>query len=346
MEANVRRIQVFVILLFSLWLVGCSATSNQAATAVSDSSTAVSGNVLTLPPLSPVALEGRPLKVVASTSIIGDVVGRVGGEAIDLTTLMGPGQDPHSYEPGAQELTAVADADVIFVNGWDLEETLARNLEKISGDVPVVPISANIEPRIFADTPAGAADDHDHDGRVDPHVWFSIENVKQWVKNTEQVLSSLDPANKETYQKNAAAYLSELADLEKEVETKLAQIPSDKRFLVTNHNAFGYFARDYDFTVLGTVIPNLSSLAEPSASDLAMLSAAMEEHGICTIFTETTANETLAKTVAAEVSGCPEVKVIPLFTGALGAPGSGADSYIGMYRANVDAIVSGLAPAN
>ena len=138
---------------------------------------ATDAEMLTLPELTAAELDGAPLKVVATTSIIGDVVAQVGGKAIDLTTLMGPGQDPHSFEPSARELTAVADAHVIFVNGWDLEEALAQDLADIAGDVPLVPISANIEPLAFGeDGHEAEADEHDH-GSVDPHVWFSAANV-------------------------------------------------------------------------------------------------------------------------------------------------------------------------
>lgn len=319
--------------------------------------------ILTLPVLSAADLNGDPLRVVASTSIIGDVVSRVGGEAIDLTVLMGPGQDPHSYEPAARDLTEVARAQVIFVNGWNLEENLVEDLEAIGEDAPVVPISANIAPLAFGegddDHEEGEAhqdgeeheegDDHDeeeehehHQGGADPHVWFSVPNVEQWVENVLRALSDLDPANAERYEANAVAYLEELLELEDYAAEQLGQVPQADRLLVTNHDAFGYLAEDYGLTVLGTVIPSTSTLAEPSASDLAELISAMNENGVCTIFTETSVSDSLAQTVAAELTDCDDVRVLKLYTGALGPPGSGADSYVGMYRANVDEIVSGL----
>lgn len=115
-----------------------------------------------------------------------------------------------------------------------------------------------------------------------------------------------------------------------------------KMTTTNTHDAFGYFAQEYDFTVLGTVIPNLSTLAEPSAGDVAGLIEKMKEHDVCTIFTETTVSDTLVQTVAAELEGCDEVKVLQLYTGAIGPEGSGAESYIGMFRTNVDIIVEGL----
>ncbi|HEY54484.1 MAG TPA: zinc ABC transporter solute-binding protein [Caldilineae bacterium] len=332
-----------------LWLAaGCTPTtktpSNPPATSQASEqlqTDATDLEMLTLPALSAIPLDSRPLRVVATTSIIGDVVTQVGGDTIELTTLMGAGQNPHSYQPAAKDLTVVSQADVIFINGWDLEEALVADLEAIGENAFIVPVSANIEPLPFRNPQKEAGDNHEGGG-PDPHVWFSIHNVEQWVKNVEQVLSELDPVHAETYSANAAAYLADLAALDEYAKTRLASIPPEKRVLVTNHGALGYFARDYDFEVLGTVIPGMSTLAEPSASDLANLIATMQEHGVCTIFTETTVSDALAQTVAAELSGCDEVKVLPLYTGAVGPPGSGADSYIGMFHANVDTIARGL----
>jgi len=299
------------------------------------------GEILTLPKLEPVDLGGESLQVVATTSIIGDVVAGIGGDAIVLTTLMDAGENPHSYEPAAKDLTAVAEADIIFVNGWNLEETLVDDLENIGEDAIVVPVSANIEPMAFAGHDEGSGDEHNHSG-PDPHVWFSIHNVEQWTENIESILAGADPTHAEMYETNASAYLAQLQALDAEIKDQLAGIPVTDRYLITNHYALSYFARDYDFEVLGSIIPGMSTLAEPSANDLVDLIGTMEAQGICTIFTETTVSDTLAQTVAAELSGCDEVKVLPLYTGALGPTGSGADSYIGMVRANIDTILEGL----
>ena len=326
--------------------------------------------MLTLPALAALDLGGEPLRVVATTSIIGDVVAQVGGDAIALTTLMGPGQDPHSYEPAARDLTAVADAHVIFVNGWDLEEGLIEDLISIGENAIIVPISAGIEPLDFAgdhshedeheeeahdehddedhsdaehDDEEHSDDDHDHShSGADPHVWFSIHNVEQWVENAATVLSTLDSAHADAYAANADAYLAELAELETYVEGQIAAIPVDGRYLVTNHEALAYFAAAYDFTVLGTVIPGASTVAEPSASNLADLIETMAANDVCTVYTETTVSDSLAQTVASELDTCDEVQVLPLYTGALGPEDSGADSYIGMYRSNIDTIVAGF----
>jgi ABC-type Zn uptake system ZnuABC Zn-binding protein ZnuA len=333
---------LWIGLFLLLWLlIGCSGAGDVAETAVSPTTNQAAGTeILSLPKLTAVNLESNPLQVIASTSIIGDVVAQVGGDAIALTTLMAAGQDPHSYEPGAQELTAVAQADVIFVNGWDLEEALAKDLETIGQDVPVVAISANIEPLMLNGDHNEEAD-HEHSG-ADPHVWFDVQNVIQWTENVAQVLTELDPANATTYGSNAAAYMAELIALESDVRDQLAILPPENRVLVTNHDSFSYFARAYDFEILGTVLPSNSTVAEPSASDLIDLVSLMETHAVCTIFTETTVSDSLSQTVAAELNSCDAVKVVSLYTGAIGPAGSGADSYIGMFRDNVAAIVAGL----
>lgn len=336
MKMGKRPFPVWLVLLCLLFLVACGGQAEvEPETALSP---------LSLPQLDPVALDSAPLQVVATTSIIGDVVAQVGGEAIALTTLIAPGQDPHSFEPSAQALTAVANAHVIFINGWDLEEALVYDLEEIGEGVPLVAISANIEPLTLGDTDhEGDEDEDDHvDSGVDPHVWLAVPNVIQWVENVAQVLSDLDPANAETYERNAAVYLAELQVLEDFVTAELATIPVENRFLVTNHDSLSYFAQAYDFIILDTVLPGNSSLAEPSASDLTALIQLMAEHKVCTIFTETTVSSSLAETAAGELANCDVVQVLPLYTGAIGSAGSGADSYIGMFRANVAVILEGV----
>jgi ABC-type Zn uptake system ZnuABC Zn-binding protein ZnuA len=335
------------LLVMSIFLAtGCAPTTSdtQTETAVSAQTQSAESQLamLSLPELTTADLNGVPLKVVATTSIIGDVVAQVGGDVIDLTMLMQPGQDPHSYEPGAQDLTAVAAADIIFVNGWDLEETLVHNLESIGQNVPMVPISANIMPLAFGgDKHNQDSGESDHSA-ADPHTWFSIQNVQQWVENSETVLSQRDPEHADIYAQNAATYQAELEKLSTYAEAELGSIPPEKRFLITNHDSLGYLAQAYNFEVLGTVIPGTSTLSEPSAKDMAALIAVMNEYHVCTLFTETTVSDSLAKTVAAELTDCEAVNVVSLYTGSLGPVGSGAGSYIEMFRANVDAIVAGL----
>ncbi|NDJ53636.1 MAG: zinc ABC transporter substrate-binding protein, partial [Chloroflexi bacterium] len=186
----------------------------------------------------------------------------------------------------------------------------------------------------------GEHDHHDHSGG-DPHTWMIPSNVMTWTHNIAESLATLDPANAEAFEAGEEAYEAELAELEAYVQEQVALIDESARKIVTNHDAFGYFADRYGFEVIGTVIPSQSTMAEPSASDLADLIEVMEEEGVTVIFTETTVSDSLARTVADEIGS--EVQVLVLFTGALGGPGSGAETYIDMIRFNVDQFVAGLA---
>ena len=326
-------------------LIGTACTDAQVATGSDQGQYQSGSNRLSLPPVEPVQLDDRPLRIVATTSIIGDVVANVSGSDVELITLMAYEQDPHSFEPSAGELKAVAAADVVFVNGWDLEEGLVDDLVTIAGDTPVVAVGANIDPLVPDDSShdAGTATDADHDhGQIDPHTWFSVPNVKQWVENISQILGDLDPVNAASYENNAQSYLLELEGVDNYLHEQIANIPVDKRNLVTNHGVFNYFAQEYGLQIIGTIIPSTSTQAEPSAGDLAELIKSMEKSGVCTIFSDIASNDNLAQTVAMELSGCDEVEIVPLHTGSLGPPGSEADSYIGMLRVNVDKIVKSL----
>ena len=166
--------------------------------------------------------------------------------------------------------------------------------------------------------------------------------MRQWVDNVATVLSALDPANAAAYGARAEAYTAELNQLAQELATQLATVPATNRKIVTNHNVFTYFAAEYGFEVIGTVIPNASTTAEPSARSVANLVQLMQAEGVCTIFTENTANSQLAETIGRELRHCSAVQVLPLFTDALGPAGSGADSYLGLMRTNAATIVAGL----
>lgn len=327
------------LFLIFLLLAACQADEN-GGPAVGEEGLAP----LTLPELAPVDLvEGERLRVVATTDVIGDVVSRVGGETVDLTTLIGAGQDPHGYQPAPSDLIRAAEGHVIFVNGWQLEEGLLRDLENAAAGVPLAPVSANITPLASGHEEEDEGDEQEH-GVVDPHVWLDPHLVRQWVENVRQALSALDPVHAAEYDANAAAYLEELDDLIQYATERLETIPAERRKLVTNHESLAYFARAFDFEVIGAVIPSASTVSEPSAQSLAGLVDRMEEAGVCTIFADHAVNQSLAEAAAAELRGCAEVAVLPLYTGSLGPAGSGAESYVGMMRLNVDTIVAGLSP--
>lgn len=286
-----------------------------------------------LPTLSPVARgEGEPLRVVATTTIVGDVVARVGGDAILLTVLLPIGADPHTYEPTPADLAAVSQAHVLFINGLGLEGFLERTLRNVGGDLPVVPISAGILPRPLEEH----AEEH-APGEWDPHVWLDVRNVMVWVENTRRVLSALDPDHADLYAANATAYRQELEALDTWIQEQVTQVPPQNRKLVTNHPAFGYLANRYGFEQVAAVYP-ISPGAEPSAREIAQLEETIRQFGVPAVFAETTVNPKLAEQMARDTG----VRLVTLYTGSLGPPGSGAETYVAMMQYNIRAIVKAL----
>lgn len=339
-EENTSRSPVafsllIVLLIVALALVSCDGNVATPAPAVAPDAIEDEEATLILPELEPTESDDRLLHVVATTDVIGDVVEQVGGDQISLVTLMATGQDPHSYEPSTGDLAAVADANVIFVNGWGLEESVLNTIERTAEHGPLVPISAGV-------TPLRMGEGEGQPGSVDPHVWLDPHNVIQWTENVAASLGALNPANAETYSANADAYGAQLEDLIDFIEAQTMQIPADKRKLVVTHDSLNYFAQRFGYDVVGAVITGSSTLAEPSAGELADLIAVMEEAGVCTVFVESTVNRSLAETVAGELATCDDVQIGELFTGSLGPEGSPAGSYIGMMRTNMDAIVGAL----
>jgi ABC-type Zn uptake system ZnuABC Zn-binding protein ZnuA len=327
----------YFVLMALLLLAACQ--SNQSA----EEATAV---FATMPTIEPANVDGRLLRVVATTSIVGDVVAQVGGANIELTTLMQPGQDPHSYTMSPGDMVALTHADLIFVHGWNLEESLLGDIAAVAQEqgIPVVPVAAGVTPLLGGVHGHEEEEAHEEeaDGVADPHTWMAVPNVQIWVENIAAALTARQPEMAAGVAERTAVYQQALQQLDGRIRTETAVLSDADRILVTNHDALGYFADAYGFTIVGTVIPGLSTLAEPSANDLAALTTTMAESGVCIVYSETTANNTLAQTVAAELTNCPTVKVLPLHTGALGAPGSGADSYMGMMEQNLATIMGSV----
>jgi manganese/iron transport system substrate-binding protein len=288
------------------------------------------------------------LKVVATTNIVGDVVAQVGGDQIELTTLMGVGVDPHSYVPTPSHTAAIHDAHVVFANGAGLETNLEEMVQAAGGSAVHVSLSDQLDllaldgehdpqPSPGGESPQRVAvPDHDHSD-VDPHVWFSVPNVKQWVRTIEDTLSAMDPDGAERYSANAEQYTRTLNELDAWVKDRVATIPQANRTLVTSHKTFGYFAERYGLEQLGAVYP-VNPSSDPSAQEIAELEDAIRSHGASAIFVESTVNPKLADQVARDTG----VALVPLFTGSLGGPGSGVESYADLIRFDTDAIVRAL----
>ena len=291
-----------------------------------------------LPELEPLELAaGRKLRAIATTSILGDIVRNVAGDAIELTVLLQIGRDPHSYQPVPSDLTAVSRADAVFASGFGLEEFLVDMLQNAGGERLLLYVSAGIEPREGeAHEEEDEPEENDH-GAVDPHVWLDVRHVEVWTDNIAQVLSAMDPANAAAYRDNAVAYKAQLAELDRWIVDQIALIPTENRRLVTNHEAFGYYAERYGLEQVGAVYP-VSPAAEPSAQDIARLETAIKELGVRAVFTESTVNPRLAQRIAQDTG----VKLVQLYSGSLGGPGTGAETYIDFMRYNTDAIVAAL----
>ena len=385
------------------------------------------------------------LQVVGSHSILTDVIANVAGDAADVTSLMPLGADPHSFQPTPSDLTALADADVVFINGMMFEEGLLETIENAADGMNLVTASACVEIIPFgghdhdheegeehdhegeehdhegeeASAEAGEmsaiaqlcathyaemeaiheaghdheegedhdhegeeeaheeGEDHDHDhheaetlgalytldcseghdhegeeeaheegeahehnhGACDPHVWMEPHNVMYWTMLIRDTLIKLDPANEDVYTANAASYLGELDALAHDVVMPMVEsVPEENRILITNHDAFGYFATRYEFEVVGTIIPSLSTLADPSAADVAEIIDLIEAEGVPAIFAETTVSDDLAQQIAEETGA----QVYTLYSGSLSEADGPASTYVDYIRYNVTTIVEAL----
>ena len=284
-----------------------------------------------------------PLHVVATFSVLGDLTQAVGGDAIQLTTLIGPGVDAHTYDPSPADLAMLEQADVIVENGLGFEPWLDNFLDSTNFQGERIIASDGIVPRHADETEhdeeAGQDDDQAHGGD-DPHVWHSVPNAIVMVENIRDGLRAADPDRASAYDAGATAKIADLQELDAWVREQVATLPEERRKLVTSHDTFGYFADTYGFQIIGTVLGSLSTEAgDPSARQIAQLIAQIQESGVPAIFAENVANPDLMEAIAAEagVTLAP-----PLYSDALGAPGTPGDTYDGMMRSNVETIVQAL----
>jgi zinc/manganese transport system substrate-binding protein len=271
----------------------------------------------------------RPL-VVATTTIVGDLVEGVAGDEARVEVLIPVGADPHDFAPSARQAASLREADLVVTSGLGLEAGLADALAAAADDgVPILELGPALDPR-----PLGATDS----ATPDPHWWLDPLRSARAVALIAERLTQVGAGD---WPARATAFASELGSLDDELGTSLATIPAERRKLVTTHDAFGYFAERYDLEVIGVLIPGGATQAAPDPKALAALAAAVREAGVPAIFAETTLPTNVADALAAEVGS--EVHVVVLYTGSLGEPGSGADTYVGMLRTNVERIVEALA---
>ena len=272
------------------------------------------------------------LRVVASTSIVGDVVQQIGGDAVQLQVLIPPGIDPHSFEPSPQQVAALTDADLIVIHGLGLEEALASVLQNMQAEGKhIVAVADQVPP-----LPAAEAGETG----FDPHTWTDPNNVLLWVDSIEQALSEADPAHAGAYKSHAEAYRSQLKALDAWIRQQISTIPTDRRLIVTDHLIFTYFAQRYGFRQVGALIPSTSSLAGASAQDLAQLEDNMRKAGVPAIFVGNTVNPELAQRVSQDTG----VRLLNIYTGTLSEADGPAATYIDYMRYDVAQLVAGLGP--
>ncbi|MBW8009661.1 MAG: zinc ABC transporter substrate-binding protein [Chloroflexi bacterium] len=279
---------------------------------------------------SEVEHDENKLRVVATTNIVADVVSQIGGEVIELTTLLPQGIDPHTFEPQPLDVVAVVEADVVFVSGFGLEDFMDSILQNVDQELRLVSVSEGVDHIALG----GDAES----GGIDPHVWLDPSNVRIWVSNITSVLSELDPANIGTYEANASSYLAELQELDEWIIDQVAEIPPENRLLLTDHDAFGYLAERYGFELVGALIPGYSTLSEPSAQEMVEFETAIEEYNVPAIFVSETVNSNLAQRVAEDTG----IDLVFVYTGSLSIQDGPASTYLEMMRFNISAIVKAL----
>jgi zinc/manganese transport system substrate-binding protein len=278
--------------------------------------------------------DDRPL-VAVTTNILGDVVEELVGDQAEVLTLMKPDADPHSFEISAQEAARLREADLIVSSGLGLEEGLQQHLDSAAAEGASTFVAGNhVDALAYAEGDAA--------GTPDPHFWTDPGRMRAVVDALEPALAALSGVHATEMAARASAYRDDLDALDREMTEAFAAIPDARRALVTNHHVFGYLADRFDFRVVGAVIPGGTTLAAPSASDLADLVNAVENTGVSAIFAESSSPDRLARALAEEVDA--EVAVVELYTESLTAEGGGAPDYLTMMRVNTERIARGLSP--
>jgi len=267
----------------------------------------------------------KPIEVVASFSILGDFVKNVGGDRVDVTTLVGADGDVHVYTPAPGDARKISDANLLVINGLGLEGWLPRLLQVSSAGVPIVTASKGIAPLKLG-------------SEADPHAWQSVANAKGYVANIRDALIAASPADAESFRNNAETYLAKLGALDREVREAIAQIPSTRRKVISTHDAFGYFASAYGIQFIAPI--GVSTESEASARDIARIVAQIRAEKIPAVFLERMSDPRLIRRIAAEtgarIGGT-------LYSDSLTDEKGDAPTYIEMVRHNIKALTSALA---
>ena len=276
---------------------------------------------------------GGGLAVVATTTQIADWARQVGGPDISVHQILQPNTDPHEYEPRPKDVEATAGAKLVFENGDELDKWMDKVVSEAGGSPTVVVLGQSVPVRLPGDTSGPET------SRVDPHWWHDPRNAEAAVRAIGAALARADPTHRLGYERRATAYIGKLKALDRGIADCIDGVPPDERKLVTDHDAFGYFARRYGIDVVGAVIPSQTTQAQPSAGAIARLIALIRREHVKAVFPEHSLSPRLAQTVAHETGASAGYS---LYGDTLGPAGSPGATYIGMERANADAMVRGF----
>ncbi|WP_291981466.1 zinc ABC transporter substrate-binding protein [Candidatus Accumulibacter sp. ACC005] len=284
------------------------------------------------------AAAAESLPVVASFSILGDLVQRIGGEHVQVYTLVGPLADAHVYQPTPADVKTLARARLVVVNGLGFEGWIDRLMQSSGYRGPIVVASKGVTLLAKEVAIAGRRAAHDHAAGVDPHAWQDLAQARHYVDNIAVALAQVDPANKNAYQANAARLKAQIDLLDSEIRASLGRLPVARRVVVSSHDAFAYFARAYGIRFIAPV--GVSTDAQPSAAAVGAIIRQIRQEKIPAMFIESISDPRLLERISAE-SGASIGGI--LYSDSLSPPGTAADSYLGMMRTNAKTLAAALA---
>ncbi|MBK7450198.1 MAG: zinc ABC transporter substrate-binding protein [Anaerolineales bacterium] len=287
--------------------------------------------------------EAGSLKILTSTTFLADITQNVVGDRAQVESLLPVGADPHAYQESPTDVAKIAESNVLILNGVEYEHFIESLLENAGGERLVIEATAGLEPHAMEEHEGDehaeeeGEEEHGHEAG-DPHMWLDPNLVITYAENIRDGLSEADPEGAENYKANADAYIAQLQELDAFIKEQVDSVPAERRLLVTNHEAMGYFAERYGFEVVDTIIPSLSTEASASAQEVAAAIEAIKATGAPAIFLGEVENADLANQIAAE-TGVKVVDSLYLETLTDGEP---AATYINMMKYNVTQIVEGL----
>lgn len=273
------------------------------------------------------------LQVVATTTQIGDFVREVGGNAVAVDQILQPNTDPHEYEPRPSDVAGAAEAKLVFANGDEMDSWVDQIVSDSGSDAEIIDLGATVPERLPGESSGADA------SRYDPHWWHDPRNAEAAVAAIERRLAVADPSHRRQFQHNARAYIAKLRALDAGIARCMDSVPAARRKLVTDHDAFGYFADRYGVEVVGAVIPSQTTQAQPSAKDLSALAQLIEREQVKAIFPESSLSPKVAEAIASQTGASADYS---LYGDTLGPEGSSGATYLTMEAANANAMVRGF----